>query len=319
MIPDAVVYYTVAALEVIGLSWSLTFKKPPWPSVRRVRSWCILLVHKLLQWLVAYSKQASGMCSLLLSSFSKPFASDEMTATKAGTVPLAVVMPAFNEAAVIVSVVSGVLALPGVHLILVDDASVDGTAALARDAGATVVPMCIQVGAWSATQAGIRYARRLGYTRVVTMDADGQHLPDYIQTLIEPIERGVANTVIGACPRRGSLSRQIAWALMRLTSGVRIEDLTSGFRAYDEKSMAVLASWRATFLDYQDVGVLTLLLSQDLAVTDVEVTMLPRGNGGSRIFRSWRAVLYYMCHTLLLGLSKRRIPHYRGPKLHSVS
>ena len=235
------------------------------------------------------------------------------------SVPLAVVMPAYNEAEVIASVLSGIMALPNVHVIVIDDASTDETAALARRAGATVVPMSVQIGAWGATQAGIRYALRLGFTRVVTMDADGQHLPQYVSSLIEPIERGVANTVIGACPSRGSWLRRIAWVLMRSTSGVRIEDLTSGFRAYDAKSMEVLSSWRATFLDYQDVGVLSLLLSQNLELADVEVAMLPRENGGSRIFRSWKAVAYYMCHTLLLGFSKRRIRRYRAPRLRSVS
>ena len=76
--------------------------------------------------------------------------------------------------------------------------------------------------------------------------------------------------------------------------------------------MRELASWRATYLDFQDVGVLSLLMGKGLTVMDVPVTMAERRNGHSRIFRTWLAVVYYMCHSLLLGLTKRRIRRYRG-------
>ncbi len=68
-----------------------------------------------------------------------------------------------------------------------------------------------------------------------------------------------------------------------------------------------LAGWRATLLDYQDIGVLLLLQSRGLRITDVDVDMRVRLNGPSRIFRSWLLVAYYMCHTLLLGLTKRKL------------
>ena len=61
----------------------------------------------------------------------------------------------------------------------------------------------------------------------------------------------------------------------------------------------------ATLLEYQDVGVLVLLQSQGLTIEDVEVTMLPRRSGTSRVYHSWLIVFYYMCQTLLLSFSKR--------------
>ena len=99
---------------------------------------------------------------------------------------------------------------------------------------------------------------------------------------------------------------------MRTVSGIRLEDLTSGFRAYGPGALHDLASWRATYLDFQDVGVLSLLMGKDMRVVDVPVTMAERRNGHSRVFRTWLTVIYYMCHTLLLGLTKRRIRRYRG-------
>ena len=108
-----------------------------------------------------------------------------------------------------------------------------------------------------------------------------------------------------ACTRRGSLLRKIAWGMMKQVSGLKLEDITSGFRVYNRKAIRELASWRATFLDYQDIGVLLLLQSKNIVVADVEVPMQARRNGKSRVFHSWLTVIYYMSHTLLLGLSKR--------------
>jgi hypothetical protein len=92
---------------------------------------------------------------------------------------------------------------------------------------------------------------------------------------------------------------------MKAVSGLRLEDLTSGFRVYNQAAMSLLASREATLLEYQDVGVLALMQSHGLKIEDVEVTMLPRRSGSSRVYYSWFAVFYYMCHTLLLGFSKR--------------
>ena len=66
-----------------------------------------------------------------------------------------------------------------------------------------------------------------------------------------------------------------------------------------------LAGWQATLLEYQDVGVLTTLQASGLRIVDVEVEMLPRRHGISRVFHSWASVAYYMAYTLLLGATKR--------------
>ena len=70
--------------------------------------------------------------------------------------------------------------------------------------------------------------------------------------------------------------------------------------------MELLARREATLLEYQDVGVLVLLRNAGLHLVDVDVTMLPRTSGASRIYHSWLVVAYYMAHTLLLGFSKRK-------------
>jgi len=102
--------------------------------------------------------------------------------------------------------------------------------------------------------------------------------------------------------------RRFAWRLMRLTSGLNCGDLTSGFRVLNNRAINLLAGARASYLDYQDVGVLLMLEQAGLRIIEVPVVMPPRANGKSRIFSSWLVVASYMAHTLVLGTIKRRRP-----------
>ena len=216
---------------------------------------------------------------------------------------LAVLIPAWNEEATVADVVGSIRKHNSCDVIVIDDASVDQTAERAEAAGATVLNLPINLGAWGATQTGIRFALKKGYTRVVTMDADGQHLPSAISNLLAPIATGEADVVIGSCTERGSKARKIAWRFFRMITGLEIEDLTSGFRAYDLPAMKILASKKATLLEYQDVGVLLLLINSGLKMQEIKVPMRFRLSGSSKIFSSWFKVAEYMMLTLILCTS----------------
>jgi len=218
-----------------------------------------------------------------------------------------IVMPAFNEGEVIGAVISEIKEICDLPVLVVDDASTDDTVAKAEAAGATVISLSAQLGAWGATQTGLRYALRNYFEFVISMDADGQHEAGCLVELARPVLQGKADVCIGACTSRGSVMRKFAWILMKKVSGLSLEDITSGLRVYNRRATIELAGWRATLLDYQDIGVLLLLQSRGLVITDVDVDMRPRLNGTSRVFRSWLLVAYYMCHTLLLGLTKRNL------------
>lgn len=220
-----------------------------------------------------------------------------------------VIIPAHNEALDIASVLDELRSISRFPVVVVDDASTDNTIEKAREAGAIVVPLVIQLGAWGATQAGLRYALKYDYDYAITMDADGQHKAEFLPKLLAPVSQNKANVCIGACIERGSLSRKIAWSLMKRVSGLRLEDLTSGFRVYDRRAIRRLSSWQATLLEYQDVGVLAMLQAAGLRVMDVEVSMRPRQHGISRVFYSWLAVVHFMTYTLVLGFTKRGLKH----------
>lgn len=220
-----------------------------------------------------------------------------------------VVIPAHNESNDIGFVIAEIRRYSNFPVVVVDDASTDDTISKARQAGAVVIPLALQLGAWGATQAGLRHALKFGYDYAITMDADGQHMAESLPSLLGPIINKEADVTIGACTMRGSRLRKIAWILMKKVSGLRLEDLTSGFRVYDKRAIRKLASWQATLLEYQDVGVLVMLQAAGLRIKDVEVSMLPRRHGISRVFYSWTSVIYYMSYTLLLSFTKRGIKH----------
>ncbi len=218
-----------------------------------------------------------------------------------------VIIPAHNEAEDVSTVIRAVQKYSDFPVVVVDDASTDNTKSRARQAGARVIPLTVQLGAWGAIQTGLCHALANDYQYAITMDADGQHEAASLSNLVQPIMDGEADVTIGACTRRGSLLRKFAWSIMKRVSGLSPEDLTSGFRVYDRQAMETLASWQATLLEYQDVGVLFLLQSRGIKIKDVNVTMMPRKSGISRIFHSWISVVYYMAYTLLLSFTKRKI------------
>ena len=218
--------------------------------------------------------------------------------------PYLAIIPAHNEAATVGDIVTRVRIAQGCTVLVIDDCSTDDTIQKARAAGAIVLPLTIQLGAWGAAQTGIRYALKHGYRTVITLDADGQHYPESIAALLAPLAAGYADVMIGAFPERASPARRIAWRYFRHLTGLHLKDITSGFRAYNHQAMRVLAAKEASLLDYQDVGVLLILRRQNLRIREVPVAMQPRIVGASKIFRSWLTVGKYMLQTTLMCIAR---------------
>jgi len=211
-------------------------------------------------------------------------------------------MPAMNEEATIADVVSSVVAL-GYQIIVVDDASSDNTIIEARNSGAIVLSNIQNLGAWKATQTGLRYADRLGFEVIITMDADGQHNADNIALLVEQYKSG-ADVVIGNCTERGSIGRHIAWLFFKHFNALNVSDITSGFRLYSSTAIHCLISREATMLEYQCIGVLIMMRNLKLNIVETSVPMNRRGTGISRIFHSWLAVGYYLAYSSMLSFAK---------------
>ncbi len=160
-------------------------------------------------------------------------------------------IPAYNEAAHIADVVTGVRAhLPA---LVVDDGSTDDTAARAEGAGATVLRQVSNQGKGVALRAGFRWALDEGVEAVLTLDADGQHDPAEIPKFLRAYAARQADLIVGArdfgqMPLVRRLSNTVgrwafSWAL-----GQSVRDNQSGYRLVGRRLMeAVLVSGEAGF------------------------------------------------------------------------
>jgi len=169
---------------------------------------------------------------------------------------LLVIVPAFNEQASIVGVISDLKSC-SYDVLVVDDGSTDSTVQRATGAGAIVLSLPINLGVGGALRSGFRYAVEKGYTRVVQVDGDGQHPVNQIQDLESAANRYRADLVIGSryLSKSSTLSpsvprRFVMWSLSTIAtrvSGTRLTDTTSGFRLISEP---LLSEFARQFPDY---------------------------------------------------------------------
>jgi len=199
-----------------------------------------------------------------------------------------IIMPAHNEAQNIRPVLEAIRRVaPGIDLLVVNDASKDRTAAVARRAGARVVTLPCNLGYGGAVQTGYRYAVENGYDIGLIMDADGQHEPANIPTLLGVIQRGEAELVIGSrflgtLEYSPSWTRHVAWGLLRrLTNrmtGLHITDPTSGFQAMTREVMQFFA-YDNYPADFPDADTIITLSFAGFRIQEVPVTMRDRMSG----------------------------------------
>jgi glycosyltransferase involved in cell wall biosynthesis len=162
-----------------------------------------------------------------------------------------VVVPAYDEEACIGQVVADVRGF-GYDCVVVDDASSDRTAAIAEQSGATVIRLPINLGVGGALRAGFRYAVDIGAHTVVQVDGDGQHPTDQIGALLEHLDQGGFDMVVGSrfapggvpSPQSGLRRRaiRVLSTTLRRRVGVTITDPTSGFRAIRDPLLRAFAS-----------------------------------------------------------------------------
>jgi glycosyltransferase involved in cell wall biosynthesis len=198
-----------------------------------------------------------------------------------------IVVPAFNEEASVGATVTEILtALPGVACLVVDDGSVDRTAIVATEAGATVAVLPFNLGVGGAMRFGFKYAISHGFRNVIQIDADGQHDPKNVPALLAELEH--ADLAIGARfagsgtyevrgPRRWAM-RTLSWTLSR-TARTKLTDTTSGFKASGPKAVALFASnYPAEYLG-DTIEALVIAARAGCVIVQIPVTMRPRTAG----------------------------------------
>lgn len=225
-----------------------------------------------------------------------------------------IIMPAWNEAQTVGQTVREVLGLDRHYdVLVVNDGSTDGTGSIAAAAGATVVNLPFNLGVGGAMRTGFKYARRLGYSRVIQVDSDGQHDPRDIERVLEGLQ--TADISIGARfadrgeymvrgPRKWAM-RILAWAISKLAK-TKLTDVTSGFRAANSKAISqYLDHYPAEYLG-DTIDSLVVAVRSGCKVTQVPVEMRER-QGGTPSHHPLKAALYLgrSLFALLFALARK--------------
>lgn len=151
-----------------------------------------------------------------------------------------IVIPAKNEAPRLGSVLQS-LKQQGYHnIIVVNDGSTDLTQKVAKSYGATVLRHFVNLGPGAATQTGIEFALEQGARYILTIDADGQHLADDVEPLLQEIVSSKADVVIGSrflgsnrlIPKSRLFFNKIANFVTAFFTGVYVSDSQSGMKVF---------------------------------------------------------------------------------------
>lgn len=195
--------------------------------------------------------------------------------SSAADAKILVCVPAFNEGKNISEIVTKSKKYADL-VIVYDDGSTDNTSELATAAGATVIKSSKNTGYGSAIRALFQAAREQNADIMVTLDSDGQHDPDQIPDVIEPIKKGF-DIVLGSrylrnddkvkVPRLRSFGIKTITKLTQVASYGEITDSQSGFRAYNKNALSKIN----LFEDGMAVSVEILLRGKEKNLLNTEV------------------------------------------------
>lgn len=215
------------------------------------------------------------------------------------------IIPAYNEEGAIARVVGEVRALhPELAVLVADDCSTDGTAGLARAAGAQVLSLPCHLGLGGCVQAGYKLAFDLGCETVVRIDGDGQHNPADIPRLLAALRDTRSEMAIGVRAKESGglqthflrkLGIHFFRLLLRPILGRPVSDPTSGFVAVNRRALAVFS--RSFPLEYPEIETLVVLQRRRFTFTEVPCRMRRRIAGRSTITPV--KSMYYVIHVLL--------------------
>lgn len=256
----------------------------------------VVILFLLLIRMQSYVDTNERAVRLLVESLGQTAFDWERAADLPGGKRIVVISPAHNEAENVGPVIHAMPAeVDGYRVvpILVDDASDDGTADVARAAGALVTSLPIRRGGGLALRVGYDVALKLGADIVVSIDADGQHQPEELPTLVKPIISGEADHVNGSRMlgdyERGPLIRHLGVhvfsRIVTMLTGQRVTDISSGYRATRADTLRKLILEQDQFWTSE---VTIEALRQRARIVEVPVTFLTRRGGESKKPKSLR-------------------------------
>ncbi len=222
-----------------------------------------------------------------------------------------VIIPAYNEASNIVRVIEHLKDVaPNFDFVIINDGSKDKTAQICKDNSYNLIDLPVNLGLAGAVQAGMQYALTSGYDAALQFDADGQHKAEYIEDMAKKLCEGY-HIVIGSrfvTTKKPFSLRMIGSFLIsfaiRITTGKKLTDPTSGMRMYNREMIEQLA---LEINHTPEPDTVSYLIKRGAKVVEVPVEMDERIAGESYLNLS-RSIFYM----LRMALSIMLVQPFRG-------
>ena len=197
-----------------------------------------------------------------------------------------VIIPAYNESKNLERVIENLRKkAPQFDYIIINDGSTDNTEEICRKNQYHYINLPVNLGLTGAVQTGMKYAKQKHYDMAIQFDADGQHLPEYIQKMVDCMEKTKCDVVIasrfygGKMPfRMRTIGAKLITAAIRLTTKKYISDPTSGMRLYNKKMIEQFAK---DANNSPEPDTLSYLIRLGASIREVKVKMEERMEGQS--------------------------------------
>jgi len=222
-----------------------------------------------------------------------------------------IIIPAYNESTNLIHVVEDIEKnAPDFDYVIINDCSKDDTEQICKDNNFNYVSLPINLGIGGGMQTGYKYAQRHGYDVAVQFDGDGQHDAAYLGALLKEMEDTGADMVIGSrfINKEGfqsSFTRRVGIRffekLIKIVSGKRITDATSGFRMVNRKITNEFCEYYPK--DYPEPESIVAVIRKNYEVKEVPVLMRERMGGTSSIV-NYKAIYYMIKVTLAITIDR---------------
>ena len=223
-----------------------------------------------------------------------------------------VIIPAYNEEDNIVNVTEQFLEkYKQYDYVIVNDGSSDHTADICIKKGYNILNLPINLGLAGAFQTGMKYAYENGYEYAIQFDADGQHMPEYIESMLEEMKNG-CDIVIGSrfvTEKKPHSMRMLGSDLISLaiqmSTGKKIKDPTSGMRMYNKNMISKFAN----SMNYgPEPDTVSHLLRNYAKIGEVQVYMQERTAGESYLkpFKAMAYMIRMLCSILVIQNFRKR-------------
>lgn len=222
-----------------------------------------------------------------------------------------IIIPAYNEEENIERTVKAIQkSAQGFDYVIINDCSTDNTRKICEEKEFNIVNLPINLGIGGAVQTGYKYAYENGYDVAVQVDGDGQHDPEFLNTMADYLIEHQVDMVIGSrfIEKKGfqsSITRRMGIkffsGLIKILTGKTITDPTSGLRMIGRNVMEIFS--RDYPRDYPEPESIVAVLRKNMKIEEIPVVMLERQGGVSSI--SPKKSIYYMIKVTLAILIER--------------